>query len=288
MRRVLAVNTRTGQRVLLIAAFLALAACTGQFLYNRLDVLIPFYFGQRVTLDEAQEAELKAAVKGFTAWHRSSQLQRYSTFLRELAVRSAQPTSRAEIEATLRTAEAFWDDMVIEMLPEGGQWLRSLTPGQVDELLEHYAEDDEDEREKYCETPPEKQLARRTKSLQRSVKSWSGSLDDAQEALIERTARDMKLTGCAWLDSRARWRAELKNVLAGATDDAARQEQLRVLMTEPEQTWTADYQRDFEVNRGKIIDMVAELDATWSAKQRQSIVRRLTNFADDLDELIAG
>lgn len=288
MRRVHAVNTRTAVRVALLAAFLALAGCTGQLLYNRLDFLIPFYFGQRVTLDETQEAQLKAAVKDFTTWHRSSQLQRYSKYLRELAARAEQPTTRAEIEATTDTLEGFWNDMVAELLPEGGRWLRSLSPQQVDELVNHYDEDDEDEREEYCEPPPEKLIARRTKSLKRSLKGWAGALDDAQEAVIERTSRNMRLTGCSWLEHRARWRAELKRALTEETDDAARQERLRVLMLEPRSTWTDDYRRDFETNRAMIIDMVTELDASWSAKQRQSIVRRLTGIADDLADLIAG
>lgn len=287
MRRVLAVNTRTA-RLVLLAAFLVLAGCTTQFLYNRLAFIIPFYIGQRVTLDEAQEAQLKAAVKDFTAWHRSSQLQRYSTFLREMAARAEQPTTRAEVEATTKTLEGFWEDLVAEVVPEGGRWLRSLSPQQVDELLDHYAEEDEDEHEEYCEPRPEKLIAKRTKALKRSVKGWAGTLDDAQEAVIERTSLNMRLTGCAWLEHRARWRAELKRALTEETDETAKQERLRVLVLEPRTTWSDNYRRDFEANRSMIIDMVTELDATWTAKQRQSIVRRLTNIADDLDELIAG
>lgn len=288
MSRVHAVNTRAAVRLALIAALLALAGCTGKFLYNRLDFIIPFYIGQRVTLDETQEAHLKGAVKAFTAWHRSSQLQRYSTFLRELAARAAQPTTRAEVEATANTLEGFLDDTMAEIAPDAARWLSSLSPEQVDELMERYAEDDEDEREEYCEPPPEKQIAKRSRTLKRSVKGWAGALDDAQEAVIERTSRDMRLTGCAWLDHRARWRAELKRALTDEMDETARQERLRELMIYPRNLWTEDYRRDFETNRALIIDMVTELDASWSAKQRQSIVRRLTNIADDLDELAAG
>lgn len=289
VRRVHAVNTRAPGRVLLVAALLAFAGgCTGQFLYNRLDFLIPFYFGQRVTLDEAQGAQLKAAVQSFTAWHRSSQLQRYGGFLRDLADRAQRPTTRAEIEASARAMEGFWDDMVAELLPEGGRWLRSLTAQQVEELIANLAEEDEDEYAEHCEPPPEKRIARRAKTMKRAVKQWTGSLDDAQEAVIERTAKSMRLTGCAWLESRTRWRAELKDVLAQHAHAAASQARLRTLMLEPNRAWTDEYRQGFEANRAMIIDMLTELDASWSEKQRQSIVRRLTGIADDLDELAAG
>lgn len=287
MRRVLAVNTRTA-RIVLLAGLLVLGGCTAKFFYDRLDFIIPFYIGQQVTLDETQEAQLKAAVKELATWHRSSQLQRYSKFLREMAARAERPTTRAEVEATTKTLEGFWDDLVAEVVPEGGRWLRSLSPQQVDELLEHSAEEDEDDHEKYCEPPPEKRIAKRTKALKKSVKGWAGPLDDAQEAVIERTSLNMRLTGCAWLEHRVRWRAELKRVLTEEKDEAAKQERLRVLMLEPRTTWSDDYRRDFETNRSMIIDMVTELDATWTEKQRQSIVRRLNNIADDLDELSAG
>src|SRR5687767_11094408 len=132
MRHDRAVNTRKGTRALLLAAaLLALGACTGQFVYNRLDFIIPFYVGQRVTLDEPQEVQLKLVVREFTSWHRSSQLTRYSAFLRELARDSEQPTTRAQIEAASRSMETFWFDMVREALPEGSQWLRSLSREQV-------------------------------------------------------------------------------------------------------------------------------------------------------------
>lgn len=275
-------------RALLFGLVLTLTGCTGQFVYKRLDFLIPFYFSQRVTLDDAQEAQLKAAVRTFTSWHRSSELKRYSEFVREVAERAERPATRAEIDGLAREMESFWDAMMVELLPEGGRWLRSLSPKQVDELIASYAEDDEDEYEEHCEPPPEKRIARRTKSLKRSVKKWAGALEDTQEAVIERTSREMRLTGCDWLESRAQWRAELRHLLVEEKDEAAVQEGLRRLMAEPEHIWTAKYREGFMINRGLILDMIAELDATWNEKQRQSIVRRLTGIADDLDELAAG
>lgn len=283
--RVRAVNPRRGMLILLLAALATLGACTGSFIYNRLDFIIPFYFGQRVTLEEPQEAQLKAAVRGFTAWHRTSQLKRYSEFLRGLAQDAQRPTTREEIEAAAETMEGFWDDLVAEILPQGAQLLRTLSPKQVDELLTNFAEDDENDYEEYCEPPPKALIGRRIKAMTRSVKHWAKTLTDEQKALIERTARRMKLLGCASLESRALWRAEVKNALFDDSDAAATQARLRVLLLEPHRTWTEEYREGFLTNRSLIIDMLAELDTTWSDKQRQAISRRLNAIADDLEEL---
>jgi len=286
--RVRAVNPRRGLLILLLAVLATVSACTGSFIYNRLDFLIPFYFGQRVTLDEPQEAQLKAAVRGFTAWHRTSQLERYSEFLRGLAQDAQRPTTREEIQATAQTMAAFWDDLIAGIVPEGTQLLRTLSPGQVDELLASFAEDDEDDYDEYCEPPPKKLIERRIKAMTRSVKHWTRALPDEQKAVIERTARRMKLLGCAALESRALWRAEIKNTLLEDRDAAATQVRLRVLMLEPQRTWTREYREGFLRNRSLIIDMLAELDTTWSDKQRQAISHRLNGIADDLDELAEG
>ncbi|HEU4530180.1 MAG TPA: DUF6279 family lipoprotein [Steroidobacteraceae bacterium] len=286
MSRDRAVNKQTrAWALLLAAALLALGACTGQFLYNRLDFIIPFYVSQRVTLADPQEDHLKAAVREMTSWHRSSQLTRYSAFLRELARKSEQPTTREELEAAARTMEEFWFDVVREALPEGSAWLRSLTREQVEELAQSYEEEDAKDREKYCEAPLEKRVERRIKTMKKSVRRWSGTLDDGQTTIVERSARAMRPTGCQWLDNRQRWRAELKTALFEVKDPAESEKRIRALMLEPESIWSEDYRRDFAVNRELLIDMMVQLDGTWSEKQRRHIVERLNEIAEDLEEL---
>ena len=286
MSRDRAVNKQTrAWALMLAAALLALGACTGQFLYNRLDFIIPFYVAQRVTLADPQEQHLKTAVREITSWHRSSQLTRYSAFLRELARKSEQPTTREELDAAASTMEAFWFDLVREALPEGSAWLRSLSREQVEELVKSYEEEDAKDREKYCEAPLEKRVERRIKTMKNSVRRWSGSLDDGQTTIVERSARAMRPTGCQWLDNRQRWRAELKEALFEVRDPAESEKRIRALMLEPESIWSEDYRRDFAVNRELLIDMMVQLDGTWSEEQRRHIVDRLNEIAEDLEEL---
>ena len=281
------VNTRRRWRsggMLVIATCILLTGCAAQILYNRLNFLVPWYFGARVSLSETQEADLKAAVADVTAWHRESELPRYSEFLRALARQTQQPFSRQRIESTLHDMEAFWAALVTELTPGAARWLGSLSPAQTDELLLSFAEDDAELREEYCEAQPEELVAKRAKSIGRSVKYWTGSLDDQQRSIIDRAAADMRPTGCDWLESRARWRAALRKLLEDA-DAAVLDAPLRELMLNPERTWTDTYRSGFEANRSRLIDMFAELDATWTAEQRGRAARKLEKIADALDEL---
>ena len=153
------------------------------------------------------------------------------------------------------------------------------------EFFASFEEDAEDLREEYCERPPDELVAKRTKSIGRSVKYWTGSLDDQQRAIIERAARAMQPTGCDWVESRARWRAALRKLLAESRNAAKLQAPLRELMLNPEATWTPEYRAGSEANRARMLDMFAALDSTWSEEQRDLAARKLEKFADTLDEL---
>lgn len=270
---------------LALLAGLLVAGCAAQIVYNRLNVLIPWYFDSRVTLDDTQEAALKSAVASATAWHRETELPRYSAFLRKLAQETRQPFSRQKMETTLKRMEEFWAALVTELTPGAASWLESLSPAQVDELFASFEEDAEDLREEYCERPPEELAKKRAKSIGRSVKYWTGSLDDQQRAIIERAAMDMQPTGCDWVESRARWRAALRKLLAESRNAAELQAPLRELLLNPEASWTPEYRVGSEANRARMLDMFAALDSTWSEEQRGLAARKLEKFADTLDEL---
>ena len=176
-------------------------------------------------------------------------------------------------------------DIIRELTPEAARWLQSLSPSQVDELLASFAEDDEDSRDEECVAPSEKQTARRVKSITRAVEYWAGTLDDSQSELVAAAAKDLRPTGCDWLESRARWRDQLKRALSATGDAQARDESVRALLLDPRPTWTQAYRSGFEANRSRIIDLMASLDATWSGEQREAIQGRLTKLAGDLEEL---
>jgi Family of unknown function (DUF6279) len=278
---------RFGLRVggLALLCLTLISGCTAQFLYNRLNFLIPWYLSGQVSLDETQEAELKSAITSLTAWHRSSQLGRYSAFMRSLSAEIAQPVTREQIEQASHTIEGFWVDIIRELTPDAARWLQSLSPAQVQELLVSFAEDDEDSRDEECAAPSEKQTARRIKSITRAVKYWAGTLDDSQHELVAAAAKDLRPTGCDWLESRARWRDQLGRALSATGDAQARDASVRVLLLDPRPTWTEAYRSGFEANRSRIIDLMASLDATWSGEQRKAIQNRLVKLAGDLDEL---
>jgi hypothetical protein len=284
-----AVNTRsvaTTRWLVAVLAFVVLGSgCTGAFLYNRLDTLIPWYLRSRVTLEDRQIDELRDNVSTLTSWHRRSQLTRYSDFLRDLALQVRQPVSRTDVENTSHRIEGYWRDLVDEFTPGAARWLQTLSEQQLDELLASYEEDDEELDEDYCKVPDDKLHRERVKRLTKSVKYWIGSVEDSQEAIIERTSRSLRRTDCDWIESRARWRDELRAALLAPGTRAEVDHRVRELLKDPRKTWTSAYIQGSVYNRDRILDMLVELDASLNEKQRKAVIARLTDLAEDLDEL---
>jgi len=291
MTRPGAVNTRQRAAaakpwLIAVLAFVVLASgCSGAFLYNRLDTLIPWYLRSRVTLEARQIDDLRDNVSTLTSWHRRSQLTRYSDFLRDLALQVRRPVTRQEMESTSHRIEGYWRDVVNEFTPGAARWLQTLSEKQLDELLASYEEDDEELNEDYCQVSGEKLHRKRVKSLTKSVKYWIGTVEDGQAAIIERTARSLRRTDCDWIESRARWRGELRTALLLSGTRTEIDHHVRDLLADPRTTWTESYVEGFLHNRERILDMLVELDASLNGKQRKAMVSRLHDLAENLDDL---
>jgi hypothetical protein len=265
----------------------SIAACSNQFIYNRLDTLIPWYVRERVTLEDGQKEQLEASVRALTAWHRRSQLGRYSAFLNELAEDVQRPLPREKLEAAHARVQGFWQDAVRALAPGAASWLRTLSDEQLEELLASYAEDDEELKEAWCTTSEQDLVKRRVKTLTRSTKYWLGSVTPEQEELIANTARTLRRTGCDWVESRSLWRDELHSTLTSGGDAQLIDERVRHLMLQPGQAWTPAYREGAESNRQRQFELVVALDATLTPEQRQHASNRLKKLARDFSELAA-
>ena len=73
----------------------SVAGCTAGFVYNRLDWLVSWYVNGLVSLDDAQEEQLRTSVRRTLAWHRETQLTRYIGF----SARPVQPQMQGPVTA---------------------------------------------------------------------------------------------------------------------------------------------------------------------------------------------
>lgn len=273
--------------LLLALSTLAFTACGTQFAYDRLDWFTHRYVSSQVTLDAAQSRELRAYLDEFFDWHRRHELPRYAAFLERVADATEQPLSRDQLEIGRREVEGFMHASVSQGAPEAARWLRSLRPEQVVEMFENFAEKDRKARTEACERDPEDRRADNAERFIDNVERWTGRLRRAQRELIVTRLAQFPLADCGdgfGGEERHTFR-DIVNAYRSRPDFAQR---ITVFVTRPENRGDAEYRRNFEANRERVLSLIVELNHTLSDEQRARSVKRLRAFATGLREISAA
>ena len=269
--------------VALLAA--ALGGCGIGLVYPRLDTLGTWYVEGLVSLDDTQSTELERMLEARLDWHRDSELVRYATFLRGMSDSVQRRTDAGTWREAARQAEVFWRDLGAGLAPVAVALGPTLTDEQVDELLRSLAEQDDEEWEEYADRTPEQRIERRQKSWRRGIERYTGRLDASQRALVNARAAASGSAIPEWREYRRAWREELAATLRVRGDAAQFEPRITRLFAHPDDWWTPGYRAALERRRGDLIDLLVELDATLSARQRAAAGREFTSLAAELEAL---
>jgi hypothetical protein len=273
-------------RWLVVAALaVGLTGCGLGLVYPRLDTVVGFYIEGLVTLDKAQSAELKRILAGNLEWHRRSELDRYSAFLRELAVAVERGAGRDDWLAAARRTEEYWRRVFEQAAPGYARLAATFTDAQVTELLANLERQDDKDRREFESRTPGQRAARREKSMRRALERFTGPLTPAQRGLIGEHVASSPSFMPEWLENRQVWRAELADALAGRRAGAEFEARMQVLVARPDELWTPRYRAAVELRRESLVDFVAALDATLTTRQRAAARRQLLALAEEVQGL---
>jgi len=273
-------------RWLVVAALaVGLTGCGLGLVYPRLDTVVGFYIEGLVTLDKAQSAELKRILAGNLEWHRRSELDRYSAFLRELAVAVERGAGRDDWLAAARRTEEYWRRVFEQAAPGYARLAATFTDAQVTELLANLERQDDKDRREFESRTPGQRAARREKSMRRALERFTGPLTPAQRGLIGEHVASSPSFMPDWLENRQVWRAELADALAGRRAGAEFEARMQVLVARPDELWTPRYRAAVELRRESLVDFVAALDATLTTRQRAAARRQLLALAEEVQGL---
>lgn len=274
--------------VLLAAAASLLTACGGvRFFYDRLDMLLPWYLGGYVQLEPSQRSNLDRRVDALLAWHRRSEVSRYATFFRQLEAAAERPVEAGRFETWRRETESLWRDLALKAVPEAGALLASLSDAQVEELIGGLRADQAELAEEIAGRSPAERLERRRKSLEKQFKRWLGRLEAGQLARIDEAASQLATDSEGWLSSRSAWTDAFEKALADRSDPEVFRARLRTLLVNGESTWPVAYRQSFEADRGRVIQLMADIDRSLTPRQREHLRERLGRWAADLEAIAA-
>lgn len=273
-------------RWLVVAALATgLAGCGLGLVYPRLDSVVGFYIEGLVTLDKAQSAELKRILAGNLEWHRRSELDRYSAFLRDVADAIERGAGREEWVAASRRTEEYWRRVFEQAAPGYARLAATFTDAQVAELLANLERQDDKDRREFESRTPAQRAARREKQMRRALERFTGPLDAAQVGLIREHVASSPSFVPEWLENRRVWRAELAEALVDRRGGARFEARMQVLVARPDELWTPRYRAAVEQRRESLVDLMAALDSTLTPPQRAAARRQLLALADEVQGL---
>jgi hypothetical protein len=264
---------------------LAITGCAASLLYPRLDSVVAYYIEDLVTLDAAQSKQLERTLAANLDWHRESELRKYADFLRGLAGSVEDRVDRETWQLASRQTEAYWRDIFAQAAPGYIAVAATLTDRQVAELIGNLEEKDEETWSEFAERTPEERRARREKSITKTLQRFTGPLTPAQRELIEEYAARARPFMAEWRENRRIWRDALAATLADRRSGEPFATRMTQLIARPDDLWTPQYRMAVDASRAALIDLLVDLDATLTAKQRSAARRELASLADEVQGL---
>lgn len=273
----------------MLAVTLGVSACTN-FFYNKLDTLAAWYIQDLVSLDDSQRSDLRSWLESTLLWHRSSELARYSKFLRDLAKTATHPGNASTYKRIEAQVEQFGARLVDQAAPDAARLLMSLSPQQLTEFETNLAEKSRERNEKNLKALADgKWHEKRANDIEKQLKRWTGSITKEQRLLIAAESKRFDTTTSDWLESQARWRKAMFGALqerfTAAQSPTATEERILALLRSPESQWTRAYQTKAAQNREQSLEVLGAIDASLTPEQRSHLQGELTKLAKQLEAM---
>ena len=192
-------NLRVLQRCAVVLLAFALCSCglvrTG---YDQLDTLAYWWMDRYLDFNDSQKREVKADLKAWHAWHRSTQLPAYADFLAELQQMAKGDVSPpAACDAIVKARDQF-ETLVLQTAPQAATLALSLEPANLKRLRKKFAEEDKQWREKWLDVSTKELAEDRFDEWSNRSEFFYGRLSAAQKQAIRdaiaRSALDPKIS----------------------------------------------------------------------------------------------
>lgn len=246
-----------------------LGACSFQFLYNQLDVLIPAYIDDAVTLDERLEAEVEQRTGVLLRWHRRSQLPEYAAWLDKVQAQLGPELTEQDVLILMQDMDRFWAAIAVAINQELAELLPLLNKAQHDELREHFKDKNQAFREKYIEPDHRERVAGYQQRLTKHIERWVGDLTETQERWAEQAAARLAHTAKQRLARRESWQHGVLQILSSEAEQREKTERLKRFLSDFVELDSGGLKEPSLKNRKIIAGLIAQLARDLEASQSE-------------------
>jgi hypothetical protein len=268
-----------------ISLVLFLSACSStSFVYNRLDIILPWYLDDYVDLNREQKRSLDGLLQPFLVWHRQEELPQYVLILSDIEASLDQPVTPEVVAGIFTTIETAWlrlEDRSIEWLLKLGD---ELSEEQINEFLAVLSEEQEEYEEKYLPRSDEEYLEESYDNFKDGLGDYLGRLSSNQRDTLHQASGELQRMDGLWLQERAAWLDNLTQLLRR---EPGWKQQLRDLKNNRDEHAAPEYSAMYAHNLTIIERAIAEVVDIRSEKQDKRLRGKIKSLREDFEGLIA-
>jgi plasmid maintenance system antidote protein VapI len=263
-----------------------LTGCSSKFAYNNIDWLMYWYIDDYVELDKSQKSLLDEHVEQWMRWHRQSELSEYKAQLGILYQQiSTGHVSQRQWLDHFELGKRHWARFRDHISPELANLAPKLTDEQVNSLFAELYKQNEERIEKRKKRTSEERLTKNIEDTQDNVKQFIGKLTTVQKAIIVKYSEDFNSSFDLWINYRQRIQKATYELLMNERDEPDFPQRFLDLLSHPERFRDEKFATISQHNNQVYAAMLAELDQSLSAKQKQKALNELQNLIDDITDL---
>lgn len=272
-------------RLWVIFLVLFLSACSStSFIYNRLDIILPWYLDDYVDLNREQEHALDNLLQPFLGWHRREELPQYVLILSDIEASLDQPVTPEVVAGVFTDIETVW----LRLESGSLEWMLKLGDELSDEQIRQFLgvlrEEQEEYEEKYLPRSDEEYLEESYDNFAEGLGDYLGRLSGNQQEILHRASAQLQRMDGLWLQERVAWLDNLTQLLRR---EPGWKQRLRDLKNNREQNSAPEYSAMYTQNLAVIERGIAEVVDSRTERQDKRLRKKLKNLREDLEELIA-
>lgn len=234
---------------------------------------------------QKQQIELLAA--SYHSWHRTTQLNRYSEFLRSVLddVESNDELSLEQADHWWQSVRGFTDDMrACNPLNVAAELLEGLSDKQVSQIASKLRSELNEHEDEYHSESPEVRAERRVKKVTKWGKRAGASFNDAQTKLLKATLQNQISLGAQRYELRRIWTEELIVLLSQRGEPDFKNKVSRHI----DSNWRITekyFPEQWQANEKLWIGFIKDYINLQTAEQRQVFVSKFASTAQTLQKL---
>jgi hypothetical protein len=260
--------------------------------YNQADHLTYWWLDRFVDFNDEQKPRAREALAKWFAWHRRAHLPGYAKLLA-----NSQNLVREDITVE-RTCgvwtdlRGFMDSAFDRALPMTAEIILTLTPRQIQNIEQRYAEINEEFRDEHLQGDASRRLKKSIKRTAERAEFFYGNLNNAQQELITRWVTLSPYEVNIWNTERHRRQQDLVQLLRRLNaDNVGRDKAQVVLRAYVERIYSSpndDYRKYAEQVWVYNCAFVANLHNTTTAAQRKHAIKKLTGWESEIRVLVSS